>query len=306
MDELLSMRLFVKVATLQGFAKAASDLNISNSTATRLIASLENRLGARLLNRTTRSLSLTDAGRLYLKRAQTVIDEIDQAEEAIATLNQDPIGSLRIVAPVMFGLQMLAPVIGSFKHHHPKVVPEVAIVDRYVNLVSEGFDVGLMPTQRVNGADTVKRVLTHLKMIACATERYLDLYGRPDHPRDLERRPYLHFQTDYAGESIVFEREGERFIVRPQKSASSNNVGLIRQFALNDMGVAILPSFLAETDIEKKRLTRLLEDYRISDLEMNVIYPSRNHLPRKTRLFIDHVVRYFSGEVRSTCDQPPA
>lgn len=298
MDELQSMRLFVKVAEMQSFAKAAADLHISNSSATRLLLSLENRLGARLLNRTTRNLSLTDAGRLYFEQVRRLIDEIDCVEERIASLNHEPIGSLKIVAPVMFGIQMLAPALDTFKRQHPKVVPEVTVVDRHVDLVSEGFDVGLLITQRITGASTVRRVLTRFGLVICASREYVDRHGQPVHPRDLEHHACLLFQSDYAGESVSFDLGNMRFAVRPNKSAASNNLGLIRQFALNGMGVAILPRFLVEDDLRDGRLLPLLGGYCVDDLEMNIAYPSRRHFPRKTRLFVDHVIEYF------TCTHP--
>ncbi|AXF21633.1 LysR family transcriptional regulator [Burkholderia pyrrocinia] len=295
MDELLSMRLFVKVADWQSFARAAADLNISNSSATRLIMSLEDRLATRLLNRTTRSLSLTDAGRIYLNQIRRVIDEIDHVEETIASLNHEPIGSLRIVAPVMFGMQVLAPALGSFKRRHPNVVPEVTIVDRHVDLASEGFDVGLLLTQRISGVNTVRRVLTRLALVVCASRQYVEQHGRPTHPRDLECHACLLFHSDYAGEYLLFECDDAHLSIRPNKSASSNNMGLIRQFVLDGMGVAILPSFLVEQDIRDGRLLPLLDGYRIQDLEMNIAYPSRRHFPRKARLFVDHVLEHFAA-----------
>ncbi|WDD91202.1 LysR family transcriptional regulator [Burkholderia sp. FERM BP-3421] len=293
MDELLSIRLFIKVADLQSFARAAADLNVSNPTATRLIMSLENRLGTRLLNRTTRSLSLTESGQLYLKQMRGVIEDIDNAEAVLASLNHEPIGSLRIVAPVMFGMHLLAPVIGSFKHLHPKVIPEITIVDRHVDLVSEGFDVGLMLTQRISGANTIKRMLTRLDMVACSTPAYLEKHGCPRHPSELELHSCLLFQSDYVGDVLSFDDDEASITVHPQKSASSNNLGLIRQLALNDMGIAILPDFLIQDDLRAGQLIPVLESFSIPELEMNIAYPSRRHFPRKTRLFIDHVIEHF-------------
>ncbi|WP_231716689.1 LysR family transcriptional regulator [Burkholderia ubonensis] len=289
------MRLFVRVADLQSFARAAADLDMSNASASRLIMGLEDRLGTLLLYRTTRSLSLTDAGRLYIEQIRKVIDEIDTVEDAIATLDHEPIGALRIVAPVMFGIHVLAPVIRSFKHRHPNVVPEITIVDRHVDLVSEGFDVGLMVTQRISGANTVTRALTRLKLVVCSTRRYLERHGRPLQPGDLERHACLLYQTDYAGEFVSFDHHATSVAVRPRKTASSNNLGLLRQLALNDMGIAILPAYLVDQDIREHRLVPLLDDYRLPDLEMNIAYPSRRHFPRKARLFVDHVLEHFAA-----------
>ncbi|MEB2495743.1 LysR family transcriptional regulator [Burkholderia cenocepacia] len=285
MDELLPMRLFVKVAELRSFARAATELNISNSSATRLVMSIEDRLGARLLNRTTRSLSLTDAGHLYLAQIRHVIDEIDRVEETIASMHHEPIGSLKIAAPVMFGMHVLAPAI----------VPEVTIVDRHVDLVSEGFDVGLLLSQHISNNTLVKRPLTRLKQIVCAAPHYVDRHGAPAHPHDLASHACLSFHADFMGEYLSFDHDQTRITVRPNKSASSNNVGLIRNWALSGMGIAVLPDFLVQSDLDDGQLLALLPGYRLETLEMNVAYPSRRHFPRKARLFVDHLIDHFVG-----------
>ncbi|KAG8149878.1 LysR family transcriptional regulator [Burkholderia catarinensis] len=294
MDELLPMRLFVKVAELHSFARAATELNISNSSATRLVMGIEDRLGARLLNRTTRSLSLTDAGHLYLAQIRHVIEEIDRVEETIASMHHEPIGSLKIAAPVMFGMHVLAPAIEAFKTLHPAIVPEVTIVDRHVDLVSEGFDVGLLLSQHISNNTLVKRPLMRLERIVCAAPQYLDGHGTPAHPHDLASHACLTFHADFAGEHLSFDQEDRtRFTVRPNKSASSNNIGLIRNWTLSGMGIAVLPDFLVKPDLDDGRLLALLPGYRLEELEMNIAYPSRRHFPRKARLFVDHLIDHF-------------
>ncbi|KWH56040.1 LysR family transcriptional regulator [Burkholderia semiarida] len=293
MDELLPMRLFVKVAELQSFVRAATELNISNSSATRMIMSIENRLGARLLNRTTRSLSLTDAGHLYLAQMRHVIEEIDRVEETIASMHQEPIGSLKIAAPVMFGMHVLAPAIDAFKARHPNIVPEVTIVDRHVDLVSEGFDIGLLLSQHIGNSTLVKRPLMQFQRVVCASPRYVSRHGSPAHPHDLATHACLVFHADFASDYLTFEHDQTRVTVRPNKAASSNNFGMIRNWALAGMGIAVLPDFLAEPDLHDGQLLALLADYRLEALQMNVAYPSRKHFPRKSRLFIDHLVEHF-------------
>ncbi|WP_321820262.1 MULTISPECIES: LysR family transcriptional regulator [unclassified Burkholderia] len=293
MDEFLPMRLFIKVAELHSFARAATELNISNSSATRLVMGIEDRLGARLLNRTTRSLSLTDAGHLYLAQIRHVIEEIDRVEETIASMHHEPIGSLKIAAPVMFGMQVLAPAIDAFKARHPAIVPEVTMLDRHVDLVSEGFDVGLLLSQHIGNNTLVKRPLTRLKRIVCAAPSYIERHGAPAHPHDLASHACLAFHADFAGEHLSFDPGSACVTVRPNKSASSNNIGLIRNWALAGMGIAVLPDFLAAPDLAAGRLRELLADYRLEELEMNIVYPSRRHFPRKARLFIDHLIDHF-------------
>src|SRR5579859_6780470 len=147
MDHLQSMRVFVKVADLGSFPRAASAMDISNAVATRHVADLEGRLGTRLLNRTTRSLSLTESGQVYLERARQILDELEDVEQMVVARNHEPVGTLRIVAPVVFGLHNLAPLLQSYIERHPKVVPDLTLVDRGVDLVEEGFDVGVVVTR---------------------------------------------------------------------------------------------------------------------------------------------------------------
>ena len=175
MDHLQSMRVFVKVADLGSFVRAASAMDISNAVATRHIADLEGRLGTRLLNRTTRSLSLTESGQVYLERARQILDELEDVEQMVVARNHEPVGSLRIVAPVVFGLHNLAPVLQTYAERYPKVIPDVTLVDRQVDLVEEGFDVGIVIARQMRSASIVTRRLTTGCMTVCAT---------PDLPRN--------------------------------------------------------------------------------------------------------------------------
>ncbi|MEK6298048.1 MAG: LysR family transcriptional regulator, partial [Paraburkholderia tropica] len=160
MDHLQSMRVFVKVADLGSFARAASAMDISNAVATRHVADLEGRLGTRLLNRTTRSLSLTESGQVYLERARQILDELEDVEQMVVARNHEPVGTLRIVAPVVFGLHNLAPVLQTYTQRYPQVIPDVTLVDRQVDLVEEGFDLGVVTARQMRSASIVTRRLT--------------------------------------------------------------------------------------------------------------------------------------------------
>src|SRR6266702_734281 len=152
MDHLQSMRVFVKVADLGSFARAASAMDISNAVATRHVADLEGRLGTRLLNRTTRRLSLTESGTTYLERVRHILDDLEGVEQMVVARNHEPVGTLRIVAPVVFGLHNLAPVLQTYAERYPKVIPDVTLVDRQVDLVEEGFDVGVVIARQMRNA----------------------------------------------------------------------------------------------------------------------------------------------------------
>jgi DNA-binding transcriptional LysR family regulator len=293
MDHLQSMRVFVKVADLGSFARAASALDISNAVATRHVADLEGRLGARLLHRTTRSLSLTEAGQVYLERARQILEEIEDVEQMVVARSHEPVGTLRIVAPVVFGLHHLAPVLQSYTQRYPQVVPDLTLVDRQVDLVEESFDVGVVIAKQMRSASVVMRRLTSGCMMVCATPAYLQEHGVPTHPEQLATHPCLSLPAAYGGDERVFTGPDGDVVVRPASSIIANNTEMLRQCALLGMGIALLPSYLAGSDIARGKLISLLTEYRLPEVEINVVYPSRRHLPAKVRTFIDHLVEHF-------------
>jgi DNA-binding transcriptional LysR family regulator len=294
MDHLQSMRVFVKVADLGSFAKAAAHLDVSNAVVTRHVADLEGKLGTRLLNRTTRSLSLTESGQVYLEKVRHIIDELEDVEQMVVERSHEPVGTLRIVVPVVFGLHNLGPVLHDYVKKFPRVVPDVNLVDRDVDLVEEGYDVGIVIARNVRSASIVSRRLTTGCLVVCATPEFLAEHGTPQHPEALLDFPYLSLSPDYWGDERVFEGPDGEVRVRPNNVLIANNTEMLRQMTLHGMGISILPSYLVGRDMARGRLVRLLPDYRLSPVEINIAYPSRRHLPAKVRTFIDHLVEYFT------------
>ncbi|OLL30715.1 LysR family transcriptional regulator [Burkholderia sp. SRS-W-2-2016] len=296
MNQLQSMRVFVKVADLGSFVRAAGALDISTAVVTRHVADLEARLGTRLLNRTTRRLSLTEAGATYLERVRHILADLEGVEQMVVARNHEPVGTLRIVAPVVFGLNSLAPLVQSYAARFPAVVPDVTLADRHVDLVEEGFDVGILATRYMRSASIVTRRLTTGYMTVCATPDYLARHGTPMRPEDLLRHPCLSRPAEQGGEERVFTGPDGEVRVRPANAIGANNTEMLRQFALLGMGVAILPSYLIGRDLASGRLVRLLDDYLLPPIEITIAYPSRLHLPAKVRTFIDHLVEHFQPE----------
>jgi DNA-binding transcriptional LysR family regulator len=294
MDHLQSMRVFVKVAHLGSFARAADAMDISRTIVTRHVAYLEGRLDTRLLNRNTRSLSLTESGQVYLERARQILDELEDVEQMLVARNREPVGTLRIVAPVVFGLHILAPVLQAYTERYPTVVPDLTLVDRQVDLVGEGFDVGIVLARQMRSANIVMRRLTTGCMTVCAAPAHLEKHGVPMRPEHLLEHPCLSLPPEYGDDERVFTGSDGEVRVRPPNAIVANNTEMLRQFALLGMGVAILPSYLIGSDTMRGRLVRLLGDYRLPQMEINVGYPSRRHLPAKVRAFIDHLVEHFS------------
>jgi DNA-binding transcriptional LysR family regulator len=196
---------------------------------------------------------------------------------------------LRIVAPVVFGLHNFAPVLQSYAERYPNVIPDVTLVDRHVDLVEEGFDVGVLIARQMRSASIVTRRLTTGHMTVCATPAYLQKHGAPSRPEQLQDHPSLSLPSEYGGDERVFtsiDGTGE-VRVRPTNAIVANNTEMLRQFALLGMGIAILPSYLIGRDLERGRLVRLLGAYRLPQVEVTIAYPSRHHLPAKVRTFID-------------------
>jgi DNA-binding transcriptional LysR family regulator len=293
MDHLQSMSVFVKVADLGSFARAATTMDLSNAVVTRHVADLERRLGARLLNRTTRSLSLTEAGQVYLARAKQILDELEDVEQLVGARSHEPIGTLRIAAPVVFGLHNLSPVLQSYGRRFPRVVPDVTLVDRSVDLVEEGFDVGIVIARTSRSASVITRRLTAGCPIVCATPTFLERHGPVNHPDQLMNVPYLGLTLAEWGSERVFTGPDGEVRVRPIPVMAANNSELMRQLVLQNIGVAILPSYLVGHDLAAGRLLRLMPSFQLAQIDVNVVYPSRRHLPAKVRTFIDHLVEHF-------------
>jgi len=293
MDQLQSMRVFVKVADLGSFARAATQLDMSNAVVTRHVADLEGRLGTRLMNRTTRSLSLTEAGQVYLERAKQILEELDDAEQMVLERTQEPVGTLRIVAPVVFGMHNFGHVLQDYVRRYPRVVPDITLVDRSVDLVEEGFDVGIAIARNIRSASVVSRRLTTSSLVVCASPAYLAEHGTPEHPSALSTMACVSLNPSVSSDEYLFASANGETRVRLAAALLANNTEMLRQFALRGMGIAILPTYLIGKDLVSGTLVALLENFQLAPIDIHVVYPSRRYMPAKLRTFIDHLVGHF-------------
>ncbi len=296
MDRLQSMRVFSKVVELGSFARAAQQLEMSNAVVTRYVADLESHLGTRLLNRTTRSLSLTDAGETYLQRCQQILEDVEEAESVVTARSQSLSGTLRLVAPVMFGLHLLPATLARFQALYPEVVFDVLLSDRIVDIVEEGRDVGVVLSDLGLGSHLVARPLISAEIILCASPGYLRQHPPLRHAHELTNHRCIAMRIPTAEhEWTLSGPEGEVTVpIRPGLLCS--NAELAHQAALADMGVAMLSAYLARPNIESGRLTHILQQYRLPRRDVSVVYPSRKFLPTKVRAFIDFLLE--EGKIR--------
>ncbi|GAB3629563.1 HTH-type transcriptional regulator DmlR [Pandoraea terrae] len=293
MDRLQSMRVFVKVADNGSFARTAAQMDLSAAVVTRHVAELESHLGVRLLNRTTRSLSLTGAGQAYLERCRLIIDEIDEADALISSASRDPKGTLRVVAPVSFGVRNLAPLIQRYQEQHPKVVVDLTLTDRPVDLVEEGYDCGIQVTRLINSESLISRVLAETRIMLCASPAYIAAHGEPVTPQELAEHGILGLPNELWSDERVFAGPDGEVRVRIHNKLVCNNTALLRQSVLLGQGIAFLPSYLIGGDVRNGDLVAILRNFTQDPVDVSLVYPSRKYLSAKTRGFIDLTVEYF-------------
>ncbi len=287
MDTVTSMRVFAKVAELGSFAAAADQLDLARSAATKHVASLEGRLGVLLLNRTTRRVSLTEAGAAYLEGCNALLADLASLESSVGDLVQRPRGVLRLSAPVFFGSSHLGPLIARYRERYPEVQMDLALNDRVIDLVEEGFDLAVR-IGRLPDSSLVARPLAVTRMVLCAAPGYLERRGTPRRPADLEHHECLGYTYWGTGEEWRFTRKsGQVQTVRIKPVVRANNGSILRAMALAGHGVMLQPNFLVRDDIAAQRLVPLLGGYEAGELGIFAVYPHRKHLSAKVRSFVD-------------------
>ncbi len=305
MDWLSATRVFVQVVESGSFARAAAALDMSNAVVTRQVAALEAHLGARLLHRTTRRMSLTAAGEDFHARAVSILEQFAEAQAAAARGTSRPVGLLRISAPLSYGISRLAPVLARFHEQHPQLRLDVDLSDRLVDLANEGIDVALRVATRLDPGIVARRIAA-LDAVVCAAPSYLRARGRPQQPADLARHDTLSFSYLWAGDEWPFtapDGRSERVRVRP--TVHSSNGDLLRELAIAGAGVILQPRFIVEQALRAGTLVPILESYRTLDLNLYALYLSQRFLPNKVRVFIDFLVDALGDEAQRISASPP-
>jgi DNA-binding transcriptional LysR family regulator len=302
MDRSLEMAVFVAVVDAGSFVAAAEPLRMSKAAVSRHVDALEKRLGVRLLQRTTRRLSLTEPGRVFHRRAKAVLSALDEAESEVTSSAQTPKGAIRINVPVTFGIMHLAPLWGEFLETYPQVDLDITLNDRVVDLVDEGYDLAVRIGALANSS-LVSRRLAGTRMVLCASPAYLAQAGVPTHPRDLAHHRVLAY-THWAGrDEWPFDGPDGPLTVRTQARVYSNNGDTCRAIALRGGGIMFQPSFMVDDDVRRGDLIELLPDYRSIERGIHVVYPTREQLPLKVRCLVDFLVTAFRDAPWSV--QPP-
>lgn len=291
MDRLTSLTAFVRVVDNGGFSAAGRKLNMSTTMVSNHVQALEDRLGARLLNRTTRKVSLTEVGRAYYDRCIQILADIEQADDIAGALQSTPRGTLRVYTNTHL-VQFLAPVVTEFLAAHSDVKVDLVIGERNVDLIDENFDVAVRMIPSPDSSLIVRSLATW-RHVLCCSHGYIEKHGKPERLSDLaERNCIRHVNYPYADEWRFTDRKGAPAAVRISGNLISNSGETLLRAARAGVGVWLAAGFIVHDDLESGELVRLLPEYRPIEFSMNAIYPHRHHLSAKVRTFIDLLARH--------------
>lgn len=289
MDRIDAMQAFVAVADLEGFAPAARKLGLSPSGVTRLIAALEERLGARLLQRTTRSVALTDAGQRYLARARRILADVEEAEASIQDERTRPSGRLVVSAPIGFGRLHVSPVISEYLKRYPEVSGELRLTDRMINLIEDGVDLAVR-IGHLADSSLVARQVGEMRRIVVGSPGYLKAHGEPKAPEAVASHQTIQFGATTASPDWRFVRDGKEIRVAPISRLTTNSADAAIQYAVAGGGLTRVLAYQAADAIKRDRLRIVLAKFEQPPFPVHVVYPTSRLLSAKVRAFIDLVV----------------
>ena len=291
MDRLTSLTAFVRVVDSGGFSAAGRRLEMSTTMVSNHIRALEERLGARLLNRTTRKVSLTEVGKVYYDRATQILADIEQADDIAGALQSTPRGTLRIYTGTHI-VPFVAPVVDEFLNRYPDVKVDLNMGERPIDIIDEGFDVAIRLTSPPDSSLIVRSLATW-RHVLCCSPSYLDARGPLRQLSELaEHNCVRHALYPFGDEWHFVDRKDLPVKVRVSGNLITNSAEMLRRAALDGIGVALMAGFMIHNDLDEGRLVRLLPEYRPVELTMNAVYPHRHHLSAKVRTFIDMLVHH--------------
>nr|WP_259374430.1 LysR family transcriptional regulator [Calidifontimicrobium sp. SYSU G02091] len=292
-DRWTEIELFVQVAELGSLSRAAESLGLSNAAASRHLASLEARLAARLVQRNTRRLFLTDVGEAFYRRCKPLLGELRDAESAVNEAVLKPTGLLRVTASLSFSMIVIAPLLPEFHARYPELKVEIVVSNRYTDLLESGIDVAIRNREFENDSAITVRRLAETKRVLAASPQYLQRHGMPRTPDELAQHRLLIYNLANQPHQLRFTRNGAVTTVPIDGLLEANDGQVIRAAALKHLGILIQPMYIIHEDVVAGRLVPLLQDWELPRLTINIAYPTRRHLPAKVRCFVDFLVEQF-------------
>lgn len=293
MDRFAEIELFVQVAETGSLSRAAEALGLSNAAASRHLQALEARLGARLVERNTRRLFLTDTGQEFFSRAKTLLSDMKDAEDAVNASTLNPTGMLRISASLSFSMQHIAPLLRAYTERYPNVTVHVEAVNRYLDIIDNNIDVAIRTREVEPDSNITVRRLAQTRRLLVAAPRYLARHGRPKTLDELAQHKLLIYTYANNPGELRFTREGQTTALQVKGLLESNDGQILRGAALDGMGILVQPTYIVYDDMVAGRLVPVLDDWDLPRLTINLAYPSRKHLSAKVRTFIDFMAEHF-------------
>lgn len=296
MDRFAALKAFVTVVDEGGFAAAARALGQSRSAVNRLVITLEDELGAQLLNRTTRSVAATASGRAYYERARSILDQLEEADRSLGEMQETPVGDMRINAPMSFGTMHLSPAVADFVARHPAIRVQLDLNDRFVDVVEEGYDLTIRIAEPREDANLVDHRIAGIRRVLCASPDYLARHGEPASPDGLKSHACLHYGNLLSGNVWRLAGPDGEVAVTANGVMCSNNGEVLSDAAVRGLGITLLPTFIVGRELQAGRLVTVLPDYAPSTLTLCAIYPPSRHLSAKIRLLTDFLTERFGGQ----------
>ncbi len=289
MDRFEEIQTFIGIVKAGSFSRAAERLNIAKSAVSRRLADLETRLGIQLLTRTTRRINLTESGREYYNRCQTILDDLEETEQSLSSGDVALSGALRIAAPLSFGILHLSPIINQFLEAHPQIKIDLDLNDRTINFMEEQVDLAIRIGELADSSLVGRRLATS-HLIVCASSNYLEKFGEPQHPKELEQ--HTGFNYSYAS-SANWTFNNIKTPIRVDYRLRANNGDVLLKAAIDGLGLILTPKFIAADAIEQGLLQPILTNYALSSAGIYAVYQQQRHLPQRIRVLIDYLVEHF-------------
>lgn len=288
MDQLGAMRCFVRVIQTGSFSAAAREQNTSQATVSKKISALEVKLGVKLITRTSRELSLTEAGQEYYRHCIGILQEIDDVEASVRAQVTLPKGRLRIAAPAPLSRILLAPHVAEFLAQYPEIDIDMVIEERHIDLVAEGIDVAIR-ARKLEDSTLVAKPLFNNPLLLVASPSYLEKYGVPQHPRDLKAHNCIVYTFNRSLNNWHFTNKGKTFSVPVNGTFRSNSAEVNLEMVLAGVGITHLPLWMIESHLQQGTLVHILQGQSTDAVPINAIYPQNRHIPLKVRCFLDFI-----------------
>ncbi|CAN5654189.1 LysR family transcriptional regulator [soil metagenome] len=293
MDRWTEIALFVETAESGSLSRAAEKLGLSNAAASRHLASLEERLGARLVQRNTRRLSLSETGETYYGRCKTILADMRDADLAVNAATLNPMGTLRITASLSFSVQHIAPLLRDYTARYPNVNVQVMAANRYYDLIDNNIDVAIRTREYETDSSITIRSLAETRRILAASPGYLRRRGVPKTVDDLLHHDVLNYTLSNKHDELTFRQGDEQRVIKVKSLLEANDGQVLRAAALDGLGILVQPKYILYDDIVAGRLVPVLDEWDLPRLRINIAFQSRRHMSAKVRTFIDFLVEHF-------------